>query len=66
MGHLVSSLEGIMSLPDYLLNDDEQYCEQCGAIISKRFHFLCGECRADLEDAYADEKIQDRLEGRKK
>lgn len=48
-----------MSLPDYLLEDDEQWCESCGVIISKRFHFLCGECRQDLEDAYADEKISE-------
>lgn len=52
-----------MSLPDYLLNPDEEYCENCGAIISAG-RILCGECAAELEDLYADEAIEDRKERR--
>lgn len=49
-----------MSLPDYLLepDDEEGECERCGVIITK-YRRLCGECRTDNTDLYADAKIQD-------
>lgn len=50
-----------MSLPDYLL-DEEGECERCGVIITKNRR-LCGECRTDNADLYADEAIQDEKEG---
>lgn len=48
-----------MSLPDWLLNPEcEELCESCGAIITKG-RIMCGDCAADLEDMYADEKISE-------
>lgn len=51
-----------MSLPDHLLTDDEAFCEECSAIITKGRR-LCGECRQDYADKYADEAYQDQVEG---
>lgn len=52
-----------MSLPDYLLNDSEEFCDECSAIITKGRR-LCGECRQDWEDKYGDEAYQDKVEGK--
>lgn len=47
-----------MSLPDYLLDEPDNQCENCHAQ-SMRGRRLCEECAADLEDMYADEKISE-------
>ena len=59
MGHPVSSLEGIMSLPDYLLDEEDEFCEGCGMPFNDP-GTLCMDCRNDNEDLYADEKISER------
>lgn len=52
-----------MSVPEHEEGpDDEGECEECGAVIAKRYK-LCGECRADIADMYADEKTS---EGRRR
>lgn len=52
-----------MSFYDRLLTDDEAFCEECFAIITKGRR-LCGECRRDYADKYADEAYQDKVEGK--
>lgn len=64
MGDFVRSLEGIMSIPDYLLEEPDCFCT-CGNE-KPDLALYCNECMSDNEDMYADEKIQDRLEGRNK
>lgn len=54
-----------MSLPDYLLDDEDDFCDGCGMPFNDT-GTLCMDCRADTCDMYADEKIQDRLEGSQK
>ena len=53
----------MMSLPDYLLDEDSWEVCSCGnwARIGKR---TCYECDADFKDLYADMKIQDAKEGK--
>lgn len=58
-------VEGVMSLPDYLLDDEDDFCDGCGMPFNDT-GTLCMDCRADTCDMYADEKIQDRLEGSQK
>lgn len=48
-----------MSLPDYLLDGPNIVCTACGAVINVFQVPLCTDCRADLEDLYADEKISE-------
>lgn len=52
-------------MPGYFVDDcrdtEEGECERCGAIITNHRR-LCGECRTDNEDLYADMKIQDEKE----
>lgn len=55
-----------MSLPDNLLNIPHVVCSGCGEEISVYKIPFCLQCRADLQDLYADEAIQDRFEGRRK
>ncbi len=50
-----------MSLPDYLLYEPDNQCENCHAQ-AIRGRRLCDECMADLNDLYADEAIEDRKE----
>ena len=52
-----------MSLPDYLLDEPDNQCENCHAQAEKGRR-LCAECLADLTDLYADEVIEDRKERR--
>lgn len=47
-----------MSLPDYLLDTEEVFCEMCG-LIPREYGRTCWECRKDLDDLCADEAIQD-------
>lgn len=54
-----------MSLPDYQLDEEEDFCNGCGMPFNDDGN-LCMDCRADMCDMYADEKIQDRLEGRRR
>lgn len=49
-----------MSLPDYLLDEDDGTCEECGSLCDHGR--LCAACRQDLRDLYADEAIEDRKE----
>lgn len=55
-----------MSLPEHLENIPHVVCSGCGEEISLYQIPVCLQCRADLQDMYADEAIQDRLEGRRK
>ena len=55
-----------MSLPDNLIGIPQVVCAGCGEEIALYQVPLCSECKADLEDLYADEALQDRLEGRRK
>ena len=50
-----------MSLPDYLLDEPDDQCENCHARALLGYA-LCAECMADLRDLYADEAIDDRKE----
>jgi len=54
-----------MSLPDYLLDEPDNQCENCRAR-ALRGYALCAECMADLRDLYADEAIEDRKERRRR
>ena len=63
--HATTNQEEMMSLPDYQLDEEEDFCNGCGMPFNDDGN-LCMDCRADMCDMYADEKIQDRLEGRKK
>lgn len=48
-----------MSLPDYLLEDDEdELCEGCGMPFND-VGVLCMDCRIDTCDMYADEQISE-------
>jgi hypothetical protein len=53
-----------MSLPDFLLDEPDCTCP-CG---NERpsWALYCRECMVDSNDLYADEALQDRLEGRRK
>ncbi len=55
-----------MSLPERLENIPHVVCSSCGKEIGLYQIPLCQQCRADLHDMYADEAVQDRLEGRRK
>lgn len=55
-----------MSLPEHLENIPHVVCSSCGKEIGLYQIPLCQQCRADLKDMYADEALQDRLEGRRK
>lgn len=51
-----------MSLPDYLLEDDEReyFCEVCGKYVHTNARSsMCMDCRIDACDMYADEKISE-------
>lgn len=49
-----------MSLPDYLLDDEEDdLCEGCGMPFNGT-GALCQDCMADTCDMYADEEISER------
>jgi predicted amidophosphoribosyltransferase len=50
-----------MSLPDYLLDDDERECIACGSK-AVEYGSLCNECMRNIRDLYADEAIEDRKE----
>ena len=50
-----------MSLPDYLLEDDEMHCFTHDIDFKG---FDCPECRQDRIDLYSDMKIQDQKEGK--
>lgn len=52
-----------MSLPDNLVDIPHVVCSVCGKEIGVFQIPLCAECRADLADLYADEKIS---EGRRR
>ena len=52
-----------MSLPDHLLDDDEEICEACGTLFNDDGR-LCQDCKADSIDLYADAAIQDAKEGK--
>lgn len=53
-----------MSLPDYLLDDDEHPCESCGAPVCSGWR-TCLDCRIDEADQRADWAIERaQLEGR--
>lgn len=47
-----------MSLPDYLLDEDDDLCEGCGMPFND-IGLLCMDCRIDTCDMYADDKISD-------
>lgn len=49
-----------MSLPDYLLDEEDEFCEGCGMPFNDT-GTLCMDCRHDNEDLYADEKISERM-----
>lgn len=51
----------LMSLPDALLDDEEELCAECSASIRVTPHpyNLCVSCRADIADLYADEAISE-------
>lgn len=53
-----------MSLPDHLTGEADEFCP-CG---NERpsWALYCNECMGTYEDMYADEKLQDRLEGRRR
>jgi predicted amidophosphoribosyltransferase len=52
-----------MSLPDYLLDEeDDRYCPHCDSLIERHWA-VCDRCRRELADMYADEKIS---EGRRR
>ena len=54
-----------MSLADHLLDPDLlERCIKCGCPVTIFSSELCEECYLDMQDTYADERIQDRLEGR--
>lgn len=52
-----------MSLPDHWLDIPHVTCASCGEEIALYQVPLCSECKANLEDLYADEKIS---EGRRR
>lgn len=52
-----------MSLPDHLLDLEEDLL--CAGCRRECDGALCAECQAEVVDLYADEAIQDRLEGRR-
>lgn len=52
-----------MSLPDHLLEDEEELCEGCGMPFNDDGR-LCQDCKADCLDLYSDATIQDAKEGK--
>lgn len=52
-----------MSLPEWLFDDEEGTCEQCGNLLMIPGR-LCGECKKDNIDLYADAAYQDSIEGK--
>lgn len=59
MGGISDTMESTMSLPDYLLDEEDELCEGCGMPFND-VGTLCMDCRADICDLYADEKISER------
>lgn len=47
-----------MSLPDYLLEDDERECIACGSK-DVEYGSLCAECTRAISDRVADDKISE-------
>lgn len=54
-----------MSVPDHQLDQPDAAPCACGALAMDGLA-VCAECQAEVVDLYADEAIQDRLEGRRK
>lgn len=54
-----------MSVADHEIDEEDELCEGCGMPFND-VGVLCMDCRSDTCDLYADEKLQDRLEGRRK
>ncbi len=54
-----------MSVVDHELDEEDEFCEGCGMPFNDG-RALCQDCRMDTCDMYADEALQDRLEGRRK
>lgn len=52
-----------VSVPDYLLDDDEAVCRNCGNTLKPWEWTSCEYCQLDNADLYADMKIQDEQEG---
>ena len=52
-----------MSLPDCLLDEEDEFCEGCGMPFND-VGTLCQDCRADICDIYSDAAYQDSIEGR--
>jgi predicted amidophosphoribosyltransferase len=56
-------VEGIVSLPDYLLDEDDTPCRSCHEfIVYKRG--LCEQCYADFMEAEAEEAYERKWERR--
>ena len=55
-----------MSLPSHLEDIPHVVCSGCGDEIALYQVPLCPQCRADIQDMYADEALRDRFEGRRK
>lgn len=51
-----------MSLPDYLLDEEDELCVGCGMPFNDA-GTLCQDCRIDTCDLYADAAYQDSIEG---
>jgi hypothetical protein len=50
-----------VSLPDHLLEDDQQECEECGEPMKPSRFLLCAPCRAYSVDLYAEEDYEDQI-----